>query len=136
MKLKQTTKPTLEEVASHFEEWRGHKKTRGERIPARLWSQAIGLLGDHAISEVAKKLRLSGTDLKKHQAAYLPGAKESEGRFPASFVEVEPAVVGAVQPVRVELERPDGLRLRIESGNSNDLLHVVEHFMEARPCCS
>ena len=141
MKLKQPTKPVLEEVASHFEEWREHKTNRRERIPERLWSEAIGLLGEYSIAQVAKKLRLSGTDLKKHQAAYLSGAKGSGEHRLASFVEVESAVLGqasrlAVQPVRVELERPDGLRLRIESGNSDDLLQVVERFMENRPCCN
>jgi len=141
MKLKQPTKPTLEEVASHFEDWRGHKKNKRGRIPEQLWSEAIGLLGEHRISQVAKNLRLSATDLKKHQAAFLAGAKVSGANRAASFVEVKPAVVGqasslAVQPVRVELERPDGLRLRIESGTSDDLLRVVERFMENRPCCS
>ena len=141
MKLQQTPKPVLKEVASHFEEWRGHKKSRRERIPERLWSEAIGLLGEHPISQVAKNLRLSGTDLKKHQAAFLADAKASGEERAAIFVEVEPVVVGhasnvAVQPIRLELERPNGLRLRIESGNSDDLLHVVERFMEDRPCCS
>ena len=116
-------------------------KSRRERIPERLWTEAISLLGEHPISEVAKNLRLSGTDLKKHQAALLAGAKASEGTPPTDCVEVEPVVIGqassvAVQPVRLELERPDGLRLRIESGNSDDLLHVVERFMEDRPCCN
>ena len=141
MKQKQRTKQGLEEVASHFEDWRGHKKNRRERIPEQLWSEAIDLLGEHPISQVAKNLRLSGTDLKKHQAAYLSGAKGAGEHLPATFVEVEPAEVGqvsslAAQPIRVELERLDGLRLRIESVNSDDLLHVVERFMEDRPCCS
>ena len=141
MKRQQGNKPTVEQVASHFEEWRGHKKNRRERIPERLWSEAVGLLGEYTISEVAKRLRLSGTDLKKHQAAFLVDAKASEEDRAAIFVEIEPVVVGqassvAVQPVRLELERPDGLRLRIESGNRDDLLHVLERFMEDRPCCS
>jgi len=141
MKLQQPTKPALEEVAGHFEEWRRHKKNRRERIPERLWSEAIGLLGEHPISQVAKNLRLSGTDLKKHQTADCAVGKESREPIPASFVEVEAAVLGqasslAVLPARLELERPDGLRLRIESGNSDDLLRVVERFMEDRSCCS
>ena len=141
MKPGQITQLALEEVAVHFEEWRVHKKNRRERIPERLWSEAIGLLGEHPISQVARRLRLSGTDLKNHQAAPIGSAKGSEDAQGTIFVEVDPVVVGqapgvVVQPIRLELERPDGLRLRIESGNSRDLLPVVERFMEDRGCCN
>ena len=141
MKREQATKRTMAEVASHFEEWRREKKNRRERIPERLWAEAIDLLSDYPISEVAKQLRLSGTDLKKQQAANVKDAKTSKEEQFTRFVEIEPVVVGevssmAVGPVRLELERPDGLRLRIESGNSGDLLRVVERFMEERPCCN
>ena len=140
MKRAKSTKPTLQEVANHFEEWRCSKRKGQNRIPVRLWSEAVGLLADHPISHVAKSLRLSGSDLKKRQAA-LPGTRINDGDGNANFVEVAPTVVdrvsrSAAEPVRMELERPDGLRLRIESGNGNDLLRLVERFMENRPCCS
>ena len=62
---------TLEEVAGHFEHWRRDKK-KGERIPDQLWSEAIALIEDYGLSQVTRRLRLSGRDLNKRRG--LPGS--------------------------------------------------------------
>jgi hypothetical protein len=50
-------------------------------------------------------------------------------------VEVEPASLESVADrvpavTEVELERPDGMRLRIQGGSGMDLLAVVGRFLE------
>ena len=52
-----------------------------------------------------------------------------------SFVEIAPAVVDQAMrpggtPVLMEMERPDGLRLRIQPTNSADMLALMARFME------
>jgi hypothetical protein len=52
-----------------------------------------------------------------------------------SFVEIDPAVVDqairpSARPVLMEMERPDGLRLRIQPSNSADMLALMARFME------
>jgi hypothetical protein len=124
---------TLEEVAKHVEQWRGHKK-KGERIPQQLWNEALGLVGDYGISQVSRTLRLSYTELNKRlkiieaeQRRQAPGAE-------TAFVEIDRALVDqAPEPgagaVWMELERPDGLRLRIRPTHGVDLLALVDRFM-------
>ena len=126
---------TLEEVAAHFEHWRREKK-KGERIPDQLWSEAIALVKDYGLSQVTRRLRLSGRDLNKRRG--MPGSGRRRARpvaAPAAFVELAPEVVVQAQrrqstPGCLELIRPDGLRLRIEPGDGIDARTVLEHFME------
>ena len=134
MKARDKSGLTLEEVAEHFAEWRTDKK-RGERIPARLWSEAVDLLCAHPISLVSRTLHLCAKDLKKHQAA-LPAITDRQvPRSEISFVEVDCEVVDrAMRPSSLaawmEMERPDGLRLRIQPANGADVLALLRRFME------
>ena len=134
--LSTPTQPlTLEEVAAHFEHWRGEKQ-KGERIPDQLWSEAIALIEDYGLSQVTRRLRLSGRDLNKRRG--LPGSGRRRARraeAPATFVELTPEVVVQAQRRQstapcLELIRPDGLRLRIEPGEGIDAGAVLERFME------
>jgi hypothetical protein len=124
---------TLEEVAEHFEAWRRQKR-RGERIPEQLWSEAIALVQDHGLSSVTRRLRLSGRDLNKRRGILGSGRCRRRGEQPATFVELAPEVVAQAQgrqstPGCLELIRPDGLRLRIESGEGIDARAVLERFL-------
>ena len=127
---------TLEAVAEHFEQWRSNKK-KGERIPEKLWSEAIDLVGHYGVSQVTRTLRLSGTDLNKRRGIVGTAQRRRKQNTTAAFVEVEPAVVErAVGPSDsavpwMELERPDGLRLRIGPAGGADLLAVLDRFVGA-----
>jgi hypothetical protein len=126
---------TLEEVAAHFEHWRREKK-KGERIPEQLWSEAIALIEDYGLSQVARRLRLSGRDLNKRRGILGSGRRRARrAEPPVAFVELAPEVVVQAQhrqatPGYLELIRPDGLRLRIEPGAGIEPCAVLERFME------
>jgi hypothetical protein len=124
---------TLEDVAEHFEQWRGSKK-KGERIPEKLWREAIGLVGIYGVSQVTQTLRLSGTDLNKRRGILETGKRRQGADGQRAFVEVDralvdEAVVPAAPAVWMELERPDGLRLRIQPTRGADLLALVDRFL-------
>ncbi len=58
-----------------------------------------------------------------------------------ALVEIDPVIMDPAperqaSAVWMELERPDGLRLRIRPSGGMDLLRLVEHFMGTRACCS
>ena len=128
-----TPRLSLEEVAVHFAQWRSNKKT-GERIPQHLWREAIGLLGAYTVSEVARTLRLGGRDLNRRRAMMESGkgGNRVEGETP--FVEIDRTLVaetlrpGAPATV-MELQRPDGLRLRVEPATGAEMLALVERFL-------
>ena len=124
---------TLKEVAAHFEHWRREKK-KGERIPEQLWSEAIVLIEEHGLSQVTRRLRLSGRDLNKRRGILGSGRCRRRGEAPATFVELAPEVVAQAQrrqstPGYLELIRPDGLRLHIEPGEGIDARAVLERFL-------
>ena len=126
---------TLEEVAEHFKQWRNGKE-KGERIPESLWSEAIGLVGTYGVSQVTRSLHLSGTDLNKRRGIVGTSKRRRGAGGKTMFMEVAPALVDqALGPKAgtawMELERPDGLRLRIRPSGGADLLALVDRFMGA-----
>ncbi len=131
---------TLDEVAKHFEQWR-RGKNKGERIPEQLWSEALGLVGTCGISRVTRTLRLSYKELDKRRGIIEAGQRGQGPGGETAFVEVDRTLVNQAPgpeatAVWVELERPDGLRLRIRPTQGVDMLALVERFMGARSCCS
>jgi hypothetical protein len=126
---------TLKEVAKHFSRWR-RNKNNGERIPEALWQEALGLLGSDGISQVSRTLRLSYTELDKRRKVIEAGQRRQETGDDTAFVEIDRALVDqATRPeataVWMELERPDGMRLRIRPTHGVDMLALVERFMGA-----
>ena len=124
---------TLEEVAEHFTQWR-RRKQKGDRIPEPLWSEALGLLGTYGVSQVTRTLRLSGTDLNKRRRQIGAGQRRQGAGGETAFVEIDPLIMDQApgpeaSAVWMELERPDGLRLRIRPTNGAEMLALVERFM-------
>jgi hypothetical protein len=135
MKAPIETPLTLEEVAEHFAQWRKRKKN-GERIPEPLWNEAVSLVGSYGVSQVTRTLRLSATDLNKRRGQIGAGQRRQGRGGETAFVEIDPVVMDQtpgpeVSAVWMELERPDGLRLRIRPSGGVDLLALVERFMGA-----
>jgi hypothetical protein len=132
MKAPMESPLTLEEVAEHFKQWRSVKK-KGERIPEPLWNEAVGLVGTCGVWPVARTLRLSGRDLNKRRGLLGTGRRRRVPDGATAFVELDRTLVGQAlgrdaNAPWMELERPDGLRLRIQGA---DLLALVERFMRA-----
>ena len=124
---------TLEEVAEHFAQWRRSKK-KGERIPEPLWNEAVNLVGAYGVSQVTRTLRLSGTDLNKRRGKIGTGQRRQCSGAKTAFVEIDRALVDqapgpGATTVWMELERPDGLRLRVQPSGGADMLALVERFM-------
>ncbi len=131
MNVQESKKLTLETVSKHFKEWRSKKK-KGERIPQQLWSESIALLSDHSLNRIARTLRLCPNDIKKHRDALTAqGGTKTPGSPAMTFIEInQPCAGTARQTALVELERPDGLRLRIQPANGADVLALAARFME------
>ncbi len=97
----------IQKVRGQFERWRKNRTER--RIPRHLWNAAASLCGQHSIPEVSRALGLNYSDLKRR----VEQCSEPSTDFGAEFVSVDlPAVMG--QPEwDLEMERPDGLKMRI-----------------------
>src|SRR5512144_1431245 len=127
--------PVLADLAEQFEQWRQTRQSH-EPIPPRLWSQAVALTALLPSSQVAKRLRLSPTDLKKRCLARPEMSPAAAPPAPA-FVEVTGVGFGtasASSPLLIEVERPDGARLRVHAAASLSLAAVLRAFLETAEC--
>ncbi len=110
----------LTALAARFQQWRQTRATPHERIPEALWAQAASLSQVLPISRVAKTLRLSPSDLKKHCATCWEAVPAEPAPPEPSFVEITDPPPWLARPggAEVEVERPDGARLRIHYRDS------------------
>lgn len=126
----------LAELAEQFEEWRRSRTTGQERIPPSLWEQAVALSTVLPGSRVARCLRVRSTDLRK-RALVKPAPGTPEGTRPTpAFVEVPvpwPATPGITL---IEVERSDGVRLRVRYRDAPPLAAVLRAFLEPARCCN
>ena len=133
----QQAEAALAAVAEQFERWRQTRATGQDRIPPSLWDQAVALATVLPCSRVARRLRLRSTDLRQ-RARVEPVSVATEGTAPTpAFVEVpvpwpEPATPGITL---IEVERPDGARLRLRYRDAPPLATVLRAFLDpARGC--
>ena len=122
----------LDQLSGQFEHWRQNRSHPRERIPEHLWDQAVALTSTLSPSRVAKHLRLGVSDLKQ-QIANRQG--QTTMSSVSGFVEVPlpPAPFQGMGSLEVELQRPDGARLRIHSPDASLPLAAIVHcFLEAR----
>jgi hypothetical protein len=60
---------TLEVVEEAFCIWRNKRGSKSELIPKNLWSMALGLYPQYQRSKICQRLRLSGSQFKRHLEA-------------------------------------------------------------------
>jgi len=122
----QKSQPTVEEVQQLFEQWRRTKRRR-DRIPAALWEAAASLSGQHSTNKISKLLHLNHTALRDCIGAHKQG-EEIQEKAPA-FIELEMIPSGAVNECTIEMERPDGGKMKIcLKGSSIDAAELSNTF--------
>jgi hypothetical protein len=128
----------LTTVADRFDAWRQTRTTRAEPIPQHLWEQAIALTALCPMTCGARRLRVSGGELKKRWAAY-HAARSAPASTALGFVEVPapPVWPRPTAGTEIELHRADGARLRINSHEPQlPLVALVQTFLETFGCSS
>jgi hypothetical protein len=122
----------LTTVADRFDAWRQTRTTRAVPIPHDLWEQAIALTALFPITRVARRIRVSGGELKKRHAAH-HAAQSAPTSTTLGFVEVTtpPVWPRPTAGTEIEIHRPDGTRLRISSHEPQPpLMALVRTFLE------
>ena len=123
------TEHQLDQLAGQFEHWRQTRSHPSERIPKRLWKQAVAPARVLPYSRVAQHVRVSPSDLKKHMAT----PHDSKPATSPRCVEVPPTPAGSstTQAMDIERERPDGARLRLRcSASASSVAALVQAFLE------
>src|SRR5580765_3508805 len=121
----------LTQLTHHFAQWRHSRPTPRSRIPAGLWARAVALTATFSVTRVAKQLGLTPHALKRHREAMQETPTQTVLPQPPQFVEVAPA--WRTLATEVEIQRPDGARLRITySDPSPTLVPLLQTFLESR----
>ncbi len=114
-------------LKGRVDQWRAEKtKGRRHRIPESLWADAVVVARAKGISQAARATGFAYGDLKKRVAPAV------EPLTKPAFVSIDmPPIPPSQAPVTVNLVRPDGSQMRIESsvGNGLDVAGVVESFL-------
>jgi hypothetical protein len=126
----------LSQVAQQFAQWRQNRANpRGSRIPESLWAEAIALAEVLPPTRVARHLGLKPHALKQRRGDR-GRSVVSPPSSPAAFVEVTADVahaVGRPATAEVEVQRPDGARLRIAYHDAAPALApLLQTFLESR----
>ena len=129
MKSNQSISLDIGEARRRLEVWR-KSRSRGKRIPARLWALAAALARTHGVSAVSQRLGLDYTGLKRRAEAAKP-PRRLRLKPPPGFVELP--LIGQPGPgpnCTVELARGEGARMTIrwEGKEGLDLAGLAEAF--------
>ena len=119
------TPPEIDEVLAELSVWRQSRQRRS-RIPEAIWTSAARVARSHGVAEVARALRLDYYALRRRLAM---ATEATQPDLPA-FVELRASVAMAGCDCQVELERPDGSRMRIQlrSPGLPDLAALSQSF--------
>ena len=112
----------VEQVRRQWREWRSTHAVRS-RLPKELWSAAVELARRDGIDATARALDVDKPSLRKWAGRLNPGPpqptrrksqlKERANALPA-FVELLTSSSGAATSCLVEVESPQGAKLRLE----------------------
>jgi hypothetical protein len=105
-------KPTLEVVGNQFKSWRKRRRCRS-RIPESLWQAAAGLCREHSIYEVSRTLRLNYHGLKERVVRGKDGSPAIDQPHDLGFVRLDLGVPMTPSECLVEMEAPNGARMRM-----------------------
>jgi hypothetical protein len=124
----------LTELAERFERWRRARRNGHARIPEDLWAQAVALSIVLSNGRVAKRLRLSPTDLRSQRMARQTASASADSEPPPAFVDITPSVPWPTTvpgETEIELVRPDGSRMGIRTrASATPLVTLVRTFLE------
>lgn len=123
----------LRQVAQQFAQWRQSRANpRGSRIPESLWAEAMALAEVLPPPRVARHLGLKPHALNRRRADHDRPPITPRPVRSAAFVEVTPEP-RRVATTEVELQRPDGARLRITYHDAAPALApLLQTFLEGR----
>jgi hypothetical protein len=97
----------IEKIRKRLETWRKARKPRA-RIPDRLWNEAVKAARQYGVNKTARTLHLEYNALKKRLHAVTDDNKTTP-----AFIELIPAASSPLSECLIELESPQGEKMRI-----------------------
>ena len=125
----------LTDLAEQFAHWRQQRTSSFGPFPQTLWEQAVALTALLPLAQVAKQLRVRGTDLKKRCMAQQVAPSADGPPATLHFVELPapPAWPRPTPSAEVEFQRADGARLRMQYYEPHPALAELGRAFLERP---
>ena len=121
----------LTHLTHHFAQWRQSRRTPRGRIPHWLWAHAVALTATLSVSRVATQLGLTPHALNRRREALNGTSTSTLSPQAPHFIEV--AAAWRSPTTEVEIQRPDGTRLRITYRDAAPaLVPLLQTFLESR----
>jgi hypothetical protein len=132
MPRKESQTPTLQEVQTRFDEWRGKRQSHTP-IPSELWSAAMEVARQDGVGRTAAALHLDCSKLKRLMTE---AGMINETTAPSEFVElVAPSGTWAARELpecTIELEGRQGkLRIHCKGASAADLATLSRVLWDA-----
>ena len=113
---------TLEDVQSHFEQWRSTRDKRS-KIPESLWQEVISIAKRYRHTKIIQSLRLNSSQLKSKIQASSKFIKLEPSSQPISAV--------AFETLNCVIYHRNGSHLNISLQHSAFLKEVITSFLQA-----
>ena len=118
----------LEELRGRITEWRELKVSKVERMPEGIWAEATGLAGRFGVFRVSRALGIGSMGLRKRLGearAAAQGVAVQGGGF------VDVGMWPGCGRMRVEVERADGSRMKLEvmEGAASEAVELLRAFL-------
>ena len=120
----------LEQLRRRFEEFRNTQSVRS-RLPESLWAAAAELARRHGVNPTARALRLDYTGLRKRVEKQDRPKRKREVAVPPTFMEFVAPGAKAVTNCTVEVESPQGgkLRLELKAVATSEVANLIRAFV-------
>lgn len=124
------TDARIEKVGSELAEWRRSHRPPTP-LPEQLWHQAVELAGEHGAYKIARALRLDYAVLKRRLGKAAWAVPSPEGGSVATFVEVVAPFSGSIGECALEVDAPEGGRMRVVMKNvpASGLATIIRDFV-------
>lgn len=116
---------SLKDVNEQFEAYRSSRK-KMTKFPDRLWQQAVSLLNQHSISEVARTLRVTNQQIKTQLDKITITDEET-----VDFVSLNQDEVLPDEPLAIDFKVDDTLKTKVEITRSDGAKLVISQLPES-----
>lgn len=122
--------PTLEQVHTHFQQWRNTRECKG-KIPPALWDQVFLLVGRYRETDICTKLGISKPRLQAAILSKSPQDTQASVDFiPLALSQTTPYLEPKTKDFIAEILHANGTRLRISSLSEYQFSTLLHVFMK------
>lgn len=121
---------TLDEVKSHFEQWRATRSKLRERIPQYLWDEVKTLIDRYPLADITKNLRINNYQIKDNLKVNTKINFAEVSIDSLNSFQFPPLSFSGKETCSIELHRSNGVILKVTALPLVSIPKIISQFME------